>query len=78
MRFLRQSLVGVFLAALTLGLLAYAGQMIGGAVQDRMSKENKARPAQERVFARERHSRGNGHANTRSDNLWRGEKPTDP
>ena len=51
MRFLRQSLVGVFLAALTLGLLAFAGQMIGGAVQERMSKENKARPAQERVFA---------------------------
>lgn len=51
MRFLRQSLIGVFLAAVTLGLLAYAGQMIGGAVQDRLSKENKARPAQERVFA---------------------------
>jgi multidrug efflux pump subunit AcrA (membrane-fusion protein) len=51
MRFLRQSLVGVFLAAMTLGLLGYAFQMIGGAVKDRMSKENKARPAQERVFA---------------------------
>ena len=51
MRFLRQSLVGVFLAAMTLGLLAYAAQMIGGAVQDRMGKENRARPAQERVFA---------------------------
>ena len=51
MRFLRQSLVGVFLAALTLGLLAFAGQMIGGAVQDRMSKEDRARPVQERVFA---------------------------
>jgi multidrug efflux pump subunit AcrA (membrane-fusion protein) len=51
MRFLRQSLVGVFLAAMTLGLLAYAAQLIGGAVQDRMGKENRARPAQERVFA---------------------------
>ena len=51
MRFLRQSLVGVFLAAMTLGLLAFAGQMIGGAVQDRMGKENRARPAKERVFA---------------------------
>ena len=51
MRFLRQSSVGVFLAAMTLGLLAYAAQMIGGAVQDRMGKENRARPAQERVFA---------------------------
>jgi multidrug efflux pump subunit AcrA (membrane-fusion protein) len=51
MRVLRQSLVGVFLAAMTLGLLAYAAQLIGGAVQDRMGKENRARPAQERVFA---------------------------
>ena len=51
MRFLRQSLVGVFLAAMTLGLLAFAGQMIGGAVQDRMGKENRARPTKERVFA---------------------------
>ena len=36
---------------MTLGLLAYAAQLIGGAVQDRMGKENRARPAQERVFA---------------------------
>lgn len=50
MRFLRQCLVGVLLAAMTLGLLAYAGQMIGGAVQDRLNKETRARPAQERVF----------------------------
>jgi multidrug resistance efflux pump len=40
----------MFLAAMTLGLFAYAAQMIGGAVQDRMGKENRARPAQERVF----------------------------
>jgi RND family efflux transporter MFP subunit len=51
MRFLRQSLVGVFLAAMTLGLLAYAAQMVGGAVQESMGKENRARPAKERVFA---------------------------
>lgn len=51
MRFLRQCLVGVFLSAMTLGLLAYAAQMIGGAVQDRLSKEQRVRPAQERVFA---------------------------
>lgn len=51
MRFLRQSLVGVFLAALTLGLLAYAAQLISGAVQDRMSNERAAPPARERVFA---------------------------
>jgi multidrug efflux pump subunit AcrA (membrane-fusion protein) len=51
MRFLRQSLVGVFLAALTLGLLAYAGQIISGAVQERLSNERPAPPARERVFA---------------------------
>ncbi len=51
MRFLRQSLVGLFLAALTLGLLAYAAQLIGGAVQERMSDERAAPPARERVFA---------------------------
>jgi multidrug efflux pump subunit AcrA (membrane-fusion protein) len=50
MRFLRQSLIGVFLAAVTLGLLAYAGQLIGGAVQERMSDDRKAPPARERVF----------------------------
>ncbi|MCE8009203.1 HlyD family efflux transporter periplasmic adaptor subunit [Aestuariivita sp.] len=51
MRFLRQSLVGVFLTAVTLGLLVYAGQLIGAAVQDRMSDERTAPPARERVFA---------------------------
>ena len=51
MRFLRQSLIGVFLAAVTLGLLAYAGQLIGGAVQDRMANDTQARPVRERVFA---------------------------
>lgn len=50
MRFLRQSMIGVFLAAVTLGLLAYAGQLIGGAVQDRMANDTKAPPARERVF----------------------------
>ena len=51
MRFLRQSLIGVFLAAVTLGLLAYAGLLIGGAVQDRMSRDTKAPTPRERVFA---------------------------
>lgn len=50
MRFLRQSLAGVFLAAVTAGLLFYAGTLIFGAVQDRMSGGRQAPPARERVF----------------------------
>ncbi|TMV10279.1 HlyD family efflux transporter periplasmic adaptor subunit [Ruegeria sediminis] len=51
MRFLRQSLVGVFLASLTLALLIYAAQSITGAVQDYMAKENRPAQGRERVFA---------------------------
>ncbi|WP_171100847.1 MULTISPECIES: efflux RND transporter periplasmic adaptor subunit [unclassified Ruegeria] len=51
MRFLRQSLVGVFLAFLTLGLLLVAAQLISGAVQDVVSRENQPPQARERVFA---------------------------
>lgn len=51
MRFLRQSLIGLVLAALSLGLLAYAGQIVGGAVQTRLAQETNAPPPRERVFA---------------------------
>jgi RND family efflux transporter MFP subunit len=51
MRFLRQSLIGLVLAALSLGLLAYAGQIVGAAMQERLARETKAPPARERVFA---------------------------
>jgi len=51
MRFLRQSLVGVLLASLTLALLIYAGQLVLSAVQVRMSNERPAPQARERVFA---------------------------
>lgn len=51
MRFLRQSLIGLVLAALTLGLLAYAAQLVGGALQERMARETRAPAARERVFA---------------------------
>ncbi len=51
MRFLRQSMIGLFLAALTLGLLVFAGNLIRGAVQERMSDTSVAPPARERVFA---------------------------
>ena len=51
MRFLRQSLTGVFLAAVSVGLLLYAGQLILTAVQQQMSNERKAPPPRERIFA---------------------------
>lgn len=51
MRFLRHSLTGLFLVALTFGLLAYAGSLVRGAVESRLSSETKAPRARERVFA---------------------------
>jgi multidrug efflux pump subunit AcrA (membrane-fusion protein) len=51
MRFLRQTVIGFFLAALTLALLAYAAQIVGSAIQERMSNDRKAPPARERVFS---------------------------
>lgn len=51
MRFIRQSIIGLVLAAISLGLLAYAAQLVGGAVQDRLARETKAPPARERTFA---------------------------
>jgi multidrug efflux pump subunit AcrA (membrane-fusion protein) len=51
MRFLRQSLMGLFLAAVTLGLLAYAAQMVLSAIEARRAEERPAPPPQERVFA---------------------------
>lgn len=51
MRFLRKSLIGLFLLAVTLGLLTYAGQTIYSSVQARLNKEQHQRPARERVFA---------------------------
>ncbi|KIN70717.1 Efflux transporter, RND family, MFP subunit [Sulfitobacter noctilucae] len=50
MRFLRQSMIGLFLAAATLGLLVFSVSLISGAVQERMAEEPKAPPARERVF----------------------------
>jgi hypothetical protein len=51
MRFLRQSMIGLFLAALTMGLLAFAVITVGGAVRERMAEEPRTPPARERVFA---------------------------
>lgn len=51
MRFLRQSIIGLFLASMSLALLVWAAQMIGGAVQSRMSDEPSRPAARERVFS---------------------------
>ncbi len=51
MRFLRRSLVGVFLLSLTVGLLAFAGGTVWSALEARWSSEPGQRPARERVFA---------------------------
>ena len=51
MQFLRRALVGLFLISLTLGLFAAAGNVFWGAVQERMNRETRERPARERVVA---------------------------
>jgi multidrug efflux pump subunit AcrA (membrane-fusion protein) len=51
MRFLRRSLVGVFLLSTTAALLGLAVQTVVGAVTDAMSEETPERPTEERVFA---------------------------
>lgn len=51
MRFLARSLTGLFLAALTLGLLALAASLIAGAVAERLSTDRPGQPARERVFS---------------------------
>lgn len=51
MRFLRRSLIGMFLLSATLGLIAVAGNSIYGALQTRWAQQETARPARERVFA---------------------------
>ncbi len=51
MRFLRRSLVGLFLLATTLGLLAFGVGQVREAVQAQAAEEPRQRPARERVFA---------------------------
>lgn len=50
MRFLRRSLVGLFMMSLTLGLLAYAGSLIYAEVQARINAEPRSFPQRERVI----------------------------
>jgi RND family efflux transporter MFP subunit len=51
MRFLRRSLVGIFLLATTLALLALAGQTVWDAVQTRLNAEAPTFPQRERVLS---------------------------
>ncbi|EAQ04437.1 efflux transporter, RND family, MFP subunit [Pseudooceanicola batsensis HTCC2597] len=51
MRFLRHSLTGLFLMAVTLGLIVYAGSVLRDAVVARMTEEPRMPQARERVFA---------------------------
>ncbi|WP_439156079.1 efflux RND transporter periplasmic adaptor subunit [Yoonia sp.] len=51
MRFLRRSLTGVFLLAVTLALLAWAGNMVRDAVVARMNEEPRSFPQRERVLS---------------------------
>ncbi|WP_102110367.1 efflux RND transporter periplasmic adaptor subunit [Oceaniglobus roseus] len=51
MRFLRRALGGLFLLALTLGLLAVGGGVLVSAVRERMADDGPARAARERVLA---------------------------
>ena len=50
MRFFRKSLVGLLLLSLTLGLFAYAGQMVSSAMKERMSRKPRTSQQRERVF----------------------------
>jgi multidrug efflux pump subunit AcrA (membrane-fusion protein) len=53
MRFFRRALAGLFLTALTIGLLAFAGGTVWSAMQARMAEEGRSPPARERVFTAE-------------------------
>ncbi len=50
MRFLRQSLTGLFLLSATVALILYAANLVRGAVEERMAQDTKGPPARERVF----------------------------
>lgn len=50
-RFLRRSLIGLFLLAVTASLMAYAGHSVWSALDERMNRETQSRPARERIFA---------------------------
>jgi len=51
MRFFNRALMGLFLLALTLGLLALAGNTVWSALQSRWAEADRAPPSRERVFS---------------------------
>jgi multidrug efflux pump subunit AcrA (membrane-fusion protein) len=51
MRFLIRALSGLFLMALTVGLLAVAGYTVKSSIDERLSRESRPAAARERVFA---------------------------
>lgn len=51
MQFLRRSLIGVFLLAMTLALFAWAGNTVRMAVQERMNAEPRSFPQRERILS---------------------------
>lgn len=48
---MRQSMIGMFLASVTLGLLVYAATIVNSAIQDRLADERPDRPPRERVYS---------------------------
>ena len=50
-RFLKNSVAGLFLAGLTMGLLAYAGMIVASAMRERLERQAPDRMARERVYA---------------------------
>lgn len=53
MRFFRRALIGLFLMAMTVGLLAMAGNTVWGALQTRWADTGTPQPQRERVFSAE-------------------------
>lgn len=51
MRFLGRSLIGVLLVSLTLGLLAWGGQIVFSAIRAKSDEAQHARPAREQAFS---------------------------
>ena len=50
-RFLKNSVIGLFLVCLTFGLLVYAGSIVSTAVVERMENQPQSRPVRERIYA---------------------------
>lgn len=51
MRFFRRSLIGLFLLAVTVGVLAFAAQILFSAAEERRARDAQRPPARERSFA---------------------------